>query len=82
MSELSNAIQAVMDRHPEACAAADAMMDAAILHQRIFDLQCSLTQWRSMATRLGNVIAKSPFDLSREEAAVLVELKDLQDKPL
>ena len=74
-------ISAIKAHHPEACPTAVAMMDAAVLHQRISDLESSLTAWRSMATRLGNVIARSSFDLSRDEAAVLAELKELQEKP-
>jgi hypothetical protein len=43
--------------------------------------RAQLAQWHSMAIRLSNVIAKSSFDLSEEEAAVLVELKELRDNP-
>jgi len=44
-------------------------------------LERELTQWRFMATRLGEVIAKSSFDLIEDEAAALAELKELRDKP-
>jgi len=116
MTELVNTINAIKADHPETCDAARAMMDAAILHQRIADLELerdsAITKqrqfmderiaasahsnrvcdeiraieqernaWRSMATRLGNVIAKSSFDLSEEEQEALAELKELQDKP-